>query len=189
MDTICRAFVLAILPLLVMPVTPIGGETQSLADLSQREADRREALKRQGIEGKVIEGEAVLAPNGNITTFTPSAAPAQKPSRQSAPKTNAASLRSYRTALQKLDRAIEKEQGKLDLLRARMQAEKWALPKTGRASSRGNNTEDSQKRMQNEINELQMKIKQLRRERFETYETGKKAGFLPGELDGKGIVP
>jgi len=29
----------------------------------------------------------------------------------------------------------------------------------------------------------------LRRERLETYDAGRKAGFLPGELDGKGLIP
>jgi hypothetical protein len=28
-----------------------------------------------------------------------------------------------------------------------------------------------------------------RNERFEVYESGKKAGHMPGELDGKGLIP
>jgi len=43
--------------------------------------------------------------------------------------------------------------------------------------------------MQDQILELQSKLKRLRQERLDIYEAGKKAGFLPGELDGKGIIP
>ena len=72
--------------------------------------------------------------------------------------------------------------------RARMQAEKWANLKSGK-SSRGNGAENQQSRLQAEIDALQIKLKQLRDERFEVYEAGKRAGFLPGELEGKGIIP
>jgi len=36
--------------------------------------------------------------------------------------------------------------------------------------------------------ELEAKLKRLKQERLEAYETGRKAGYLPGELDGKGII-
>ena len=48
---------------------------------------------------------------------------------------------------------------------------------------------NSQSKLQAEIEELQIKLKRLQEERFEVYESGKKAGFLPGELEGKGIIP
>ena len=72
--------------------------------------------------------------------------------------------------------------------RARMQAEKWANLKGGKSST-GGGAENPQIRLQSEIDALQLKLEQLRDERFEAYETGKRAGFLPGELEGKGIIP
>jgi hypothetical protein len=160
---------------------------QSLADVAREESERRKLLEKQGIEGKVVEGSAsALAPNGNLTvSTTPSETP--KKTRAASPK-NPASVRSFRTALQKLDRSIRQEEARLESRSARLQAERWAIPKVGRVSSRSWTT-DTQNRLQVEIEELQAKLKQLRQERAEIYEEGRKAGFLPGELDGKGIVP
>lgn len=160
---------------------------QSLADIAREEAERRKLLEQQGIEGKIVEGSAAhLAPKGNLTvSTTPSAAP--KKTRATSAK-NQSSVRSFRAALQKLDRTIRQDEERLESRRARLQAERWAIPKVGRVSSRSWTTE-TQNRLQEEIEELQAKLKQLRRERAEIYEEGKKAGFLPGELDGKGIVP
>jgi hypothetical protein len=160
---------------------------QSLADIAREEAERRKQLEQQGIEGKVIETNAAHpAPNGNLTLSTiPLAAPtkAHSASRKSLP-----SVRSFRTALQKLDRTIRKEEARLKLLHARFQAGRWALPKVGRVSG-SNSSTSGQERLQREIEDLQTKLTQLRQERFEIYESGKKEGFLPGELDGKGIIP
>jgi hypothetical protein len=162
---------------------------QSLADIAREEAERRKLLEQQGIEGKVVEGDAAhLAPNGNLTVSTVASTGSKKPSSQISSQKDKASLRSFRSALQKLDRAIRKDEDRLKSLRARLQAERWAPPKIGRVSSRDQTT-DSQDRLKSEIEELQISLKRLREERFEIYESGKKAGFLPGELDGKGIVP
>ena len=159
---------------------------QSLADVAREEAERRRLLEQQGIEGKVFDGDAAqLAPNGNLTiSTTPSALP--KKERIASPK-GQTSARSYRTALQKRDRAIRQAEERLESRRARLQAGRWALP-SGRASGR-NRTTDTESRLQEEIEDLQAKLKELRQERAEIYEEGRKAGFLPGELDGKGIVP
>ena len=56
------------------------------------------------------------------------------------------------------------------------------------STGRGLNEED-RSRLQAEIEELELKLKQLRRERAETFDDGRKAGYLPGELEGKGIIP
>ena len=72
--------------------------------------------------------------------------------------------------------------------RARLQTEKRANFKSGKAS-KGAGAENLQNRLQAEIKELQIKLKQLRDERFEVYEAGKRAGFLPGELEGKALIP
>jgi hypothetical protein len=69
-----------------------------------------------------------------------------------------------------------------------MESERWQLPKVGKIS-RGSNNTSARERLRVQIQELEAKLKHWRRERFETYESGRKAGFLPGELDGKGIVP
>ena len=162
---------------------------QSLADVALQEAERRRQLDQQGIEGKVIEGNAVPSSSeGNITT--------SKDTRPVAPKTPAdataskgkASARSFRAALQKLDRTIRENEHRLELRRARQQSQRWETPKTGRVSRRRSKA-DSQNDMQKEIEELQVKLQRLRRERAEVYEEGIKAGFLPGELDGKSLDP
>ncbi len=157
---------------------------QSLADIAREEAERRRQLEQQGIMGKVVEANP--SPNANLTTSTVPL-PAQKQQRSPSPK-DRSSARSYRTALQKLDRTIRQEEARLESLRTRWQAGRWALPKVGRVSGSSQNA-NAQERLQRQIEDLQAKLKQLRQDRFEIYEAGKKAGFLPGELDGKGIMP
>jgi hypothetical protein len=162
---------------------------QSLVDLARDEAERRKRLEEQGIEARVIdENAAGLARQGNITTSTEPAASVQMPSARSDPLKDHRSVRSYRSALQKLDRTIQQNEAQLAAKRARMQAEKWANLKSGKAS-KGTGAENPQSRLQAEIEALQIKLKQLRDERFEAYQAGKSAGFLPGELEGKGIIP
>ena len=163
---------------------------QSLVDIAREEAERRKRLKEQGIEGKVIEGNAIhLSPHGNITTSTgPTAAAPREPSAKSGSDKSQTSVRSYRTALQKLDREIQQTEARLTSRRSRLQSERWAPPKSGRSSTRSSG-KNSQSQLQAEIEDLQIKLKQLREERFQIYEAGKKAGFLPGELEGKGLIP
>jgi len=162
---------------------------QSLGDVAREEAERRKLLDQQGIEARVIEGDIThLAPNGNLSTSTPSS-PGPKKTRSSPDSGKSLStVRTFRSALQKLDRTIQQDQERLESRRARLQAGKWALPRVGRVSTHGEST-DSQARLQAEIEELESKLKRMRRERSEIYEEGRKAGFLPGELDGKGIIP
>jgi predicted RNase H-like nuclease (RuvC/YqgF family) len=161
--------------------------TQSLADLARQEAERRKMLEEQGIEAKVITGDPEsLAPDGSLTTSTPVVTARTEKSRGS--KSSGSSVRSYRSTIQKLDRSITKAEQRLRELRSKLEAARWALPKVGRLSSRSGNS-DSQSRMQAEAEKLESQLKQMRQERAEAYDQGRKAGFLPGELDGKGIVP
>jgi predicted RNase H-like nuclease (RuvC/YqgF family) len=162
---------------------------QSLVDVAREEAERRKRLEEQGIAAKVIDGNALgSGRRANITTSTElDAKPKESPAR-SDPGKGQASARSFRTALQKLDRAIQQNETRLASMRARLQAEKWVNPKNGKTSSRGL-TKNPQSQLQDEIDDLRFTLRQLRDERLEVYEAGKKAGFMPGELEGRGIIP
>jgi len=162
---------------------------QSLADVARQEAERRKLLEQQGIEAKVIKGNAEhLASDGNVTVSSPDYGAPERALSQSISQKNHNSVHSYRNELQKLDRTIRQDEERLQLLQARLQADRWAIPKVGRVSRRKSNT-DEQSRTQTKIDELQRKLKRLRQERAEVYEAGKKAGFQPGELENKGIIP
>ncbi len=159
---------------------------QSLTDVAREEAERRRVLEQQGIEGKVINPDVVQGGNLTVSTGSPSTAP--KSTSEKSLGTGRTSLHSFRTALQKLDRAIRQDEERLELRRARLESERWEIPKSRRSSGRGR-TLKSENKLQEEIEDLEIKLRQLRQERSETYDAGKKAGFLPGELDGKGIIP
>jgi hypothetical protein len=158
---------------------------QSLTDIAREEAERRQRLEQQGIEGKIIEiNEASSAQKEHQANAPVSAERQKKTSTENASPKNQATVRRFRSALQKLDRRIRQEEERLAPKRARLEESRWALPKTGRLSTQSRTT-DTQERLQKEIDELQIKLKELRQEREETYEEGRKAGLLPGELDGK----
>jgi hypothetical protein len=167
---------------------PVGilSKSQSLSEFAQKEAERRKNLEQNGVEGKVIEDHipSHLAPKGNLSTPSPST-PTKPTSPEPKLKTR---LQTFRNALQKYDREIRRGDERLRLLRSRFDAEKWALPKVGKISSK-NDSSSSQDRLKAQIQDLELKLAQLRRERLETYDSGRKAGFLPGEMDGKGIIP
>jgi hypothetical protein len=160
-------------------------DMQSLVDVARQEAERRKQLEQQGIKGKVIEANGgSVAPKGNVTTSTgPSIAPEKTPQRSDSTKVRA-SLGRFQTALKKLDREIQKTENRLASMRARLQAEKRAPIRLGRSSG-SSKSRNSQSQLQNQIDDLQQKLKQLRDERFDVWESGKKAGFLPGELEGR----
>jgi len=161
---------------------------QSLADAARKEAERRKALAQQGVEGKVIQRDPGKGTSGASSTVSARAAAVRENSVRARSSKSEASLRKIRTTLQNLDREIQHGEERLALLRARMESERWQLPKVGRIT-RGSTSTSSRDRLRFQIQELEVKLKYWRRERFETYESGRKAGYLPGELDGKGIVP
>jgi hypothetical protein len=174
----------------LLPGLGFGNDgSQSLAELARKEAERRRALKEQGIWGKVIEsGDLSLGGNsGWITTSDATSSPSALTSGSQAGK-NAARAGSYRTRLQSLDRQIRQNEEQLRLLKARMAAERWAPPKVGRIT-RNQRTGSSFEDLRWKALQLEAKLKQLRTERLEVYEQGRKAGFLPGELEGKRITP
>jgi hypothetical protein len=161
---------------------------QSLADVAREEAERRKQIDQQGIEVKVFESNNSLASKGNQTTSTSPRPVSLQNETSSDSRKNRATLKSYRSALQKLDRAIRQDETQLELLRTRLRSEKWALPKVGRIS-RNSPAADNQAKLQSQIEALQIKLEQARQERMEIYQAGKKDGYLPGELDGKGTIP
>jgi hypothetical protein len=161
---------------------------QSLADVAREESERRKQIDQQGIEVKVIERNGPPSSKGNLTTSTSSRPVALQNETPSDSRKNRTSLKSYRSALQKLDRSIRQDETRLESLRARLHSEKWALPRVGRIS-RNSPAADNQAKLQREIEELQVKIERAKQERLEIYQAGKKDGYLPGELDGKGTIP
>ncbi len=161
---------------------------QSLADLAQKESERRKQVEMQGLKVKVIEGNGEsAASNGSLTTSTLPVS-STRTEAPPGPQNNRASIRHYRNALQKLDKVIRQDEMRLESLRARLQAERRALPKIGRLSPK-NASVETEAGLQEQIEELLAKLKQAREERSEIYQAGKKDGYLPGELDGKGIIP
>jgi uncharacterized protein YciI len=163
---------------------------QSLVDIARQEAARRKQLEQQGIEAKVIVGNGPHLPpdSGNVTTSTGSGMEIERPSAKEPDKRPDASLRRYQTTLKKLDREIQQTELRLASLRTRLQAEKWEALKTGRSSGRSGSRK-AKGQLETAIEKLQEKLQMLRNERFEVYESGKKAGHMPGELDGKGLIP
>jgi hypothetical protein len=164
-------------------------DLQSLTDFARQEAERRRLLEEQGIQGKIIVNNAASsASNGEASMPEASSIRRERPAPQSDSLKGGKSAGNYRTALQKLDLQIQQSEERLASLQARLHAEKWSVPKTRRASGRSR-PKNSAGQLQIQIQELQMKVKRLREERFEVYESGKKAGFMPGELDGKFTNP
>ena len=159
---------------------------QSLTDVARQEAERRRQLEQQGIEEKVITQTA--AQDGDLTVSTVSPSMLKKNTPEKNVVMSRTSLHSFRNALQKLDRTIQQAEERLASRRALLESERWEIPRNRKGSGRSRASR-SEGKLQEEIDELEIKLKQLRQERSETYDAGKKAGFLPGELDGKGIIP
>ncbi len=162
---------------------------QSLADFAREEAERRKQLEEQGISGKVIESNtAHPAVDEGMSGPVSRSERSDKSSEHSSSSKGQSSVLKYRTTLQKLDREIKQAEDRLAARQARLQSERWANPKTVRASSRSK-PKDNASKLKAEIEELQIKLKQLKEERFQAYEAGRRAGFLPGELDGRYYTP
>jgi hypothetical protein len=166
---------------------PAFARRQSLAEVARKEAERRRVLDQQGIEAKVITFDSARV-GSTAESGLPVPPAARASTGQSRARGGRLSIQSLRSNLQKLDREIQYGKERLALLRARMDAERWQLPKAGRIS-RGGSSTSARERLASQIKELEVKLKHWERERYETYESGLKAGFLPGELDGKGITP
>ena len=173
---------------LVCWVASQQGSAQSLADAARKETERRRQLAEQGVEARVIEGDSrAQSSRGSITTFTRGSEPKNLPAR-AGESGRRASASTYRSRLQKLDREIREEEERRDLLLRQAEAAKWSLQRIGR-TRRAAAGPTLQERLRKQAEELEIKLKTLRQQRLETYEAGRKAGFNPGELDGKAVTP
>jgi len=180
----CCEILLALLP---ASIAVAAADLQSLAEVARKEAERRQRLDQQGIQEKRIEiaNPADLAPGGAISTsagFSGLARPSA-PAQKAEPR---ATLRSFQTRLQKLDRDIRASEDRLKLLRTRAETERRSAIRTGKGSKGSGSSSPDQLRWQ--ILELEGKLAQERQERDDVFQAGKKAGYLPGELEGRGIV-
>jgi hypothetical protein len=164
---------------------------QSLVEVAREEAARRKQLEQQGIEGKVIVGNGFhVAPDtGNVTTSTGTGMEVGKTPPATQDKRSDASLRQYRTTLKKLDREMQQAELRIASLKTCLQADKWESLKIGKPTKNRRSGSAKKSQQEAEIDKLQEKLKLLRNERFEVYESGKKAGHLPGELEGNGQIP
>jgi hypothetical protein len=163
---------------------------QSLSDVAREEAERRRLLDQQGVEAKVIERDSgQRAADKDLTQKkVPSPIPV-KVYVSSNKNKDRGSARNYRNALQKLDRAILREEGRLEVKRERLQSMRGSPPRISTSRLDRNQTSNNITRLQSDIEDMEEKLNQLRQERADKYEEGLKAGFLPGELDGKGVMP
>ncbi len=158
---------------------------QSLADLAKKESERRRALDEAGVESKKITNDSVpRGSNGNVSTGVRTSV---SPSRQSAPR-GRVSLTTFRSALKRLDNQIVQTEERLTAARRMLGLERDRLGRSGKLS-RSRDVNTARERLALKVQELEGRLKRLREERMETYDSGRKAGFLPGELDGHGQLP
>jgi hypothetical protein len=174
-------FLMSILILCTNFITTII-EPQSLADLAKKEAKRRKLLEKRGIKGKVITRQGLQSGTGNLSQFSRTRKSSPRPSEPRAK----GSAKSYRDRLKKLDRDIRLTESRIRVLRLRMAAEKRSRELTIRTGRRQNSNQD---RLHWQVLELEAKLKQIKRDRSDTYHAGIRAGFLPGELENRGIIP
>lgn len=162
---------------------------QSLADAARREAARREKLERLGFEEKVIEGNGKCSiPAGNVSVFEPTDIKPGNTARTPFSPKDRSSLRVYKSKLQKLDGNIRKREARLEKLQDRLESLRRENLRIGNFAGFSRN-EKSRNSLEDQIEELRVDLKLLRKERAEVYDSGRKDGFLPGELEGKGIIP
>lgn len=152
---------------------------QSLADAARKEAERRKALEEQGTPSRTIvqQGPPQPAPAVKIPSGINGAASAG----------GRASAAHYRTTLEKLQREITRTQERLESVRQRLEIEKNIPFRLGRSSQTGSSL--NQQKLQLQLQELGSRLSRLQEERRKAYDEGRRAGYLPGELDGKGITP
>jgi hypothetical protein len=171
---------------ILLPVIAVAA--QSLADLARAEAERRKQIERQGIPAKRIEsfGRLPEVSRGAVSTSNPAFRPAAAAGAAAKTEPRPA-LRTFQSRLQKLDGEIAKAEDRIKLLRAKADAARWAPMKITKGSQ-GGASASNQDQLHWQILELEGKIAALRRERSDVFQAGRRAGYLPGELEGRGIL-
>lgn len=189
MKTVWFRFCLIMAGFLLIHPSGLSIAEQSLVDAARREAERRNRIEELGIEETVIEGNGEgYAGKGNVSVFSSSGPKTDKGSvAPSSPKPKG-SLDRYKKTLQKLDQDIRKGQERIENLKERLEDLRRKSFGIGDLTTRRRNDE-LQDRTREQIEELEVDLKLKRKERNDVYDSGRKAGFLPGELDGKGIIP
>jgi len=161
----------------------IRGAAQSLAEAAKREAARRRDLEKAGVAAREIDMTRMREYQGrgnlSLSTVPPGGVAAGKSPREPA----RGSPQVYRKALEKLDREIRAATDRLALLVERQREERWAPPR-GRSKGSSRATDD----LRWQIKELEARLSRLKSERLKVYNEGRRAGFLPGELDGRGRI-
>ncbi len=180
--SICGAAVLG----LIVWLGADAAFSQSLAEAAQKEGERRKELDLQGVEEKVISNDDVQNAQGGSLTLSSPVYRSRSP--EPVPAKGRKSPQAFSNAIKKLDREIRQGEDRLTELRSRLQAERWEIVKSGKSSGRTSGN-SKQERTTAEIQVLEAKLKRLREERQATYDAGRKAGFQPGELEGRGLVP
>src|SRR5436309_12650461 len=161
---------------------------QSLGDAARKEAERRKGLEQQGVSGKVIQDAdpASAGAGGNLGVFSPALEQRRRPAIRVNGERGSPAF--FRARIQKLDRDMRQTEDRLADLRERIAKERWSAPKVG-GRNRSRRSGTSAERLQGQVRGLERKLNYLRQERSDAYSAGRRAGFLPGELDGKGIIP
>ena len=149
---------------------------QSIAEAARKEAERRKTLEEQGIQSKTITRQGV--------PVTPAAAN-PVPKSKTIPSGDRPGATRYRVALEKLQKEILRTQERVGSVRKKLELEKNAPLRIGRSATLAGNWQ----KLQAQLEEWESRLKRLQEERLRLYDEGRRAGFLPGELDGRGITP
>jgi hypothetical protein len=172
-------------PCILIGLLAATGCAQSLSEAARKEAERRKQLEEEGISGKIIAPPEPAALGENPSASVRAGPVSQKPPSRSNTGSRA---RSFRTRLQKFDRDIQATQERIAAVKAQLDSDRAAPIRLGQSRSSGG-AGSTQRRLQAQLEQLQSKLERLRLERLKTYGEGLKDGFLPGELDGHGIIP
>jgi len=156
---------------------------QSLADAARKESERRKALEAAGVEAKSFVNSSMPSSDGSVTTGTVVRSSVVGSPVQ--PKSKGRTATAFLAALVKIDSDIRKYEEQLAFTRRRYDLERNRPVRLTHTQS----ADISRERSLLKVQELEAKLKRLRQERRETYDSGRRAGFQPGELNGHSLIP
>jgi len=160
-----------------------AAQRPSLAELARREAERRKEVERTGVAVKEIRSADVHT----TSTTGGRAAEAGRKDHGDVSITRGAdggSLRAYRATLERLAREIRVTDERLAALRRRLDLE-MKKQSTIIGGRRDGSAAD---KLRAQAGDLEQKLRRLQGERRIAYEEGRRAGWQPGELDGRYVV-